>query len=278
MQRTFTVSGKRYDMLLQPAYVQSGKARPIARFPGVREELVEFVIYKLAMEGGYFTRDGDGQSTTDSFTLFTTLYQIHEELKLHGRAGDKSKTYSYDQIREALEVLAKTTIHLSSADQEDLIFSPIADFGFFGARRKPADLARNATVYIRFNSLISKSILARKWRQINYTSVMASHAFLVRWFRRMLSLRFVYAGPNTTFNIKLSTLIENSGVSLYDRLSDNLKQVEAALAAMPDVVARHVVQREWTTNAVDRQGPRSRRRQDHHPASVSVHRRADHHQ
>ena len=241
-------------MMLQPAYVQKGKDRPRAKFPGVREELVEFVIFKLAVQSGCFTYDTDSEPKSDNFTLFTTLYQIHEELKNHGRAEPKSKTYSYDQIKEALEVLAKTTVHLTTDDQEDMIFSPIADFGFFGKGRSPDELPRTGTVYIRFNSLISKSILSRKWRQIDYDSVMQSQTFLVRWLRKTLSLRFTYAAPTTSFNLKLSTLIENSGISAYGRLSDNLKYVETALSEMPDVVARYTIERKFAPNPSNGKG------------------------
>lgn len=33
------------------------------------------------MDKGYFTDSGDGSASSDSFVLFTTLHQIHEELK-----------------------------------------------------------------------------------------------------------------------------------------------------------------------------------------------------
>ena len=74
---------------------------------------------------------------------------------------------------------------------------------------------------------------------------MSADKYLVRWLRKMLSLRFVQAAPNKSFNIKLSTIIENSGVSLYARLSDNLKQVEQALNAMKDMVARYTIEKSY---------------------------------
>lgn len=67
----------------------------------------------------------------------------------------------------------------------------------------------------------------------------------MRWLRKILGLRFTYAAPNKTFNIKLSTIIENSGISLYGRMSDNLKAVEQALAAMRDIVDRFAIEREF---------------------------------
>lgn len=74
-----------------------------------------------------------------------------------------------------MEVLAKTKVHLKSTDSgDDLVFSPIADFGYFNdksAHSKHPDAAK-ATVYIRFNTLISQAILARSWRQINYDRII----------------------------------------------------------------------------------------------------------
>ncbi len=77
---------------------------------------------------------------------------------------------------------------------------------------------------------------------------MSADKYLVRWLRKMLSLRFVQAAPNKSFNIKLSTIIENSGVSLYARLSDNLKQVEQALGAMEDMVARYTIEKSYAVH------------------------------
>lgn len=150
-----------------------------------------------------------------------------------------------------MQVLAKTKIHLTAEDGDDLVFSPIADFGYFSDKtaRDPANRdAAKSTVYVRFNSLISQAILSRSWRQINYDRIIGADMYLVRWLRKMLGLRFTYAAPNKTFNIKLSTIIESSGVTLCQRLSDNLKQVEQALRAMSDVIDRYVVEKDFTVH------------------------------
>ena len=206
---------------------------------------------KLATDSGYFTAGGNGRSSSDSFVLFTSIHQISEQLKRRGDARAKSKSYSYEQIREGLEVLAKTKLHLrSEADRDDLVFSPIADLGHFSDKIN-RDAARG-TIYIRFNALISQAILARSWRQINYERIMDADTYLVRWLTKRLSLRFTYAGLSKTFNIKLSSIIEGSGITLYARMSDNLKLVERSLASMPEIVDRYTVQKELVRN--DRAG------------------------
>ena len=150
-------------------------------------------------------------------------------------------------------MLAKAKVHLrSEGDDSDLIFSPIADYGQFNDKTGK-DIAKG-TVYIRFNSLISQAILARSWRQINYARIIGADIYLVRWLTKMLGLRFTYAAPNKSFNIRLSTIIESSGVSLCARLSDNLKQVQQALAAMTEVVARYTVTKDFMVHGTTGRG------------------------
>lgn len=161
-------------------------------------------------------------------------------------------------------MLAKTKIHLrcESTDatlgvDDEIIFSPIADLGLFSkadGHKDRKSATPNATLYIRFNSLISQAILARSWRQINYDRIMGADQYLVRRLNKMLGLRFVYAAPNKTFNINLSTIIESSGVTLRDRLSDNLKAVEHALATMTDVVDRYTIEKDFGVHGTTGKG------------------------
>ena len=134
------------------------------------------------------------------------------------------------------------------------MFSPISDFGFFNKDKRADPQGSRATIYIKFNSLISKSILAKKWRQINYESVIEERNYLSRRLRKMLGLKFTYASPNKSFNINLSTLIENSGISLYERMSDNLKYASSVLAGMTDIIARHNIEKKFAVHPVTKKG------------------------
>jgi hypothetical protein len=247
LRREFTYKDKRYKFTIAPAYIEKPGGQLRAEFPGVKEELLELVLMKLAVDKGYFTAArGDGPAQ-DSFVLFTSIHQISEELKRRGKKTAKSKSYSYAQIREGLQVLAKTKMHLrSETDDHDLVFSPIAEMGYFSDKAVRDGIT--GTVYIRFNTLITQAILARSWRQINYNRLMDTDAYLRRWLTKRLSLRFSYASPNKSYNIKLSSIIEGSGISLYDRLSDNLKLVERTLGQMTDIVQRYHVEKQFVRN------------------------------
>jgi hypothetical protein len=80
IRRHFVSDKKAYRMLLEPAYIEQKDGSHKASFPGAKEELIEFIIYKLAVESGYFYNGSGDNKKTDNFVLLTSLYKIHDEL------------------------------------------------------------------------------------------------------------------------------------------------------------------------------------------------------
>jgi hypothetical protein len=99
--REFVCKGIPYKVVLMPARIQTETGDYMDYFPGKREELVEDALRKIMSDiQGVFLDDAAG-------TTFT-LYQLQTELKNRGHS------YSYDQLKESLEILAKTDIELKS--------------------------------------------------------------------------------------------------------------------------------------------------------------------
>ena len=82
--------------------------------------------------------------------------------------------------------------------------------------------------------------MAKSWRVIDYNSVLGDEAYLSRWFRKMLGLKFTYASENRSFNLRLSTIINLSGISPYKNIRDNLAYVKRILNAM-DIISKIAV-------------------------------------
>ena len=55
LKREFTYKAKRYKLTLTPAYIERADGTLRAEFPGVKEEILELILTKLAMDKGYFT-------------------------------------------------------------------------------------------------------------------------------------------------------------------------------------------------------------------------------
>lgn len=68
-------------------------------------EFVEYALHKLAVSDGFFEQDENKQP--DQFSLVITFYQLREELIRMG------KSYSYEQIKDAISVLAGLRYELS---------------------------------------------------------------------------------------------------------------------------------------------------------------------
>lgn len=100
LKREFTYQSKRYKLTLAPAYIDKPNGDLRAEFPGVKEEVLEWVLMKLAIDKGYFTDGGDGRPTSDSFVLFTSIHRTAEELKKRGSNREKAKAYLCAPVRK----------------------------------------------------------------------------------------------------------------------------------------------------------------------------------
>ena len=243
IEKVYEHKEKAYTLEIKPATVKQKGGKYKAIFPGVREEIIEFVIFKLAIEQGYFhAGEGGDNRQTDNYTVFTTVYEIQQELKK--RHGAKNASYNHTQIIEALTVLKETNFSIRGASKEDSYkFSPFVEFGHVNKGEGIDRSGRNTTIYIKLNSLVAKAILAKSWRQIAYNDILQDDSYLGRWFRKLLGLRFTYAEfGRTSYNIKLSTIINLSGISPYERVQDNLKYVKRTLEGLDIVGAVKIEQ------------------------------------
>lgn len=99
-----------YTLDISPANItvidkETGKSQKKAFYKTVIAEFVEHALHKLSITEGFFLNND--QVTTDDFGLVTTLYKVREELKRMG------KSYSYQQIREGISILAGLRYELS---------------------------------------------------------------------------------------------------------------------------------------------------------------------
>ncbi len=129
LRRHFSYKGADCELILAPAYIKQKDGSLKAQFPGVREEIIEFVLLKLATRDSFLNENEKDADKRTSFTLKTTLYQIRKELEHIETTRGKSRTYSYQQIRDSLFVLAKTNMEISRGNGQDIITcSPLSDF------------------------------------------------------------------------------------------------------------------------------------------------------
>jgi hypothetical protein len=92
----------------------------------------------------------------------------------------------------------------------------------------------DAKAFVRFNSLVTESIKRGSYRQLDYKKSMEYKSVISRQLHKRISHHYTQADITKPYHIKLSTIIRDFGVTEYDQLRDNFRQVEFALKEMEE--------------------------------------------
>lgn len=212
LRREFECRGRKYSLEIAPARITDGDTE-IECFPSKREEMVEDALRKMMAEGQGIFLDGEAG-------ISFTLYQLQKELKNTGHS------YSTQQIKQALTILARTSIELKSEDAEiEIYFSPIETLGFKGKNDEKQ-------TFVRFSPLVTKSIQERSFRLINYEQVMSYKSVIARLLHKRLSHHYTQASLTDPYHFLLTTVIRDFGLTKQEQLRNNQIEVEKALEEM----------------------------------------------
>jgi hypothetical protein len=213
IERKFECRGKSYTIKIDPAKVEDADGEARDYYLSKREELVEDALRKLMIDKKSIMLDGEAG-------VCFTLYQLREELK------HKGHSLSYDQLKEALEVLKKVDIEIESEDKEvRFFFSPIETLGLKGK-------GSETQTFVRFSPLVTESIRQGTFRLINYDKVMSYRSVIARQLHKRMSHHFIQASLTETYEILLTTVIRDFGLTLQKRIQQNLVEVENAVEEM----------------------------------------------
>lgn len=209
--REFRCSGERYSVTIQPAWVrvknEAGKEIWKTAFPREREELVETVLRKIAVNGG--TRLFNGVGGVE----FTTS-QIRKEL---ARCGHR---LSGSEIRMSLEILSgtKISLHINGRELNEHILPKLWI----------AEQGKKEGCYATFNSLVEESLRAVNYRLMNYDKLITLKSFLARTLYKKMVNEFTYAGAGKIWHITQSVVQDDAGIEGYKDPSKNAAMFKAA--------------------------------------------------
>ncbi len=209
IKREFVCRNVKYKLVISPAFIEEADGFR-AYFPGKREELVEDALRKLMTEDSALYLEEEA-------SLAFTLYQLQKELAAH------KHTYDYAQLKESLEILAKTNIEIESEDKSaKLIFSPIEMLGLSGQNGE-------TQTYVKFSNLLTRSINEGTYRLFNYEKVMSYDSVIARQLHKRMAHHYVQASFTEKYEILLSTVIRDFGLTKQKRIQQNLQKVEASI-------------------------------------------------
>lgn len=221
LEREFECRGTKYKITVAPAVIKDRDGVNRYYYPSKREELVEDALRRLATtESGVFL--------DDQAAVTFTLYQLQQELKKNGH------DYNIRQLKDALFICNRTNITVTTEDGKAVLGSSMFETVGLQTREDWKGTGTKTKAFVRFNSLVTDGIKNGAFRQLDYEKAMAYNSVIARQLHKRLSHHFTQSSVATRYEIKLSTLIRDFGITAYAWISQNLRDVETALNEMKE--------------------------------------------
>lgn len=230
IEREFEYASQPYKIRLLPAQVRNPDGSERFVFPGEREQLVEDVIRRLAVEANRLQLE-NGQ---DSVQISFSLYELRQELRR------VRHTLAIDEIREALEILHRSAFEVTKLGTKKPMISATA----FPVLLMANSAEIGSKHILQFNPLVAEGLRRLKFRQIDYERLMTLKTGPARWLYKRMVQRFTQAGPMEAYEILATTIARDSGMTLLSRTRDTLRKVDRSVEALVEAgivesVTRH---------------------------------------
>ena len=230
LKRQFECKQTKYRIEIAPAVITDRDGVERYYYPSKREELVEDALRRLATtEKGVFLDDRAG--------VTFTLYQLQQELKRTGHS------YSIKELKDALLICNRTNITVTTEDGKAVLSSSMFETLGLQTREDWKGTGQKTKAFVRFNSLVSESIKSGEFRQLDYEKAMSYGSVIARQLHKRMSHHFTQSSLTTRYEIKLSTIIRDFGLTAYAWISQNLRDVENALKEMveKDIILSYTI-------------------------------------
>ncbi|NPD69844.1 plasmid replication protein (plasmid) [Lichenicola cladoniae] len=214
IERDFSFDGKRYRITMKPTQIILSDKTEVERYLGEREQIVEEVIRRLASNRNRLRLHGENK-----IRFVFTVYEVQEEL------ARVKHTYSRDEIREAITLLAEVRLKIESLDERRAAFLSAAAFPVMGMRRAQED---DSETFVEFNPLVADAIKMLSFEQVSYELLMKVRDPVARWLLKRLHTKI----SNTNEPIQLMDATEirrDSGMPVWKKSRDMLRRVSSAV-------------------------------------------------
>jgi len=213
---TFKYNQRSFTVKIRPARMTAADGKDIEFYPSAREELVEEALRKIAAEQGY------GFHASEESGVAFTLYMLRKELQA------RQHTLSYQEIVEALDVMAGCHIEIHTADSTGDYQAPIL-VGLIRVNRNKYREDPKDKWIAYFNPLVTRSITSVTYRQYNYHKMMSHTTQLARWLHKRLAHNYVNASTMIPYNILYSTIEQDSGLLQYSEIRQSVRKLDESI-------------------------------------------------
>jgi hypothetical protein len=223
IKREFPFGEDLYKVTVTPARITDSEGNERDVLPGEREQLVEDVVRKFAAERLFL-------GSQNEVTAVFSVYAIQKELSRHHH------TFSRQEIKEALEILNKSTIEITRiVDPKSRKPKPVLSAAAFPVLTFRDENDYESQASVQLNPLVAQGIKALVYEQVNYDWMMKIKGQLPRWVFKNVSLMLADTEANrNTVEIRASDIGNSSG-SNWQRSRQMLGEVTKAIQKLKDL-------------------------------------------
>ena len=224
LERNFIFKEKKYHITILPAKIKDSKTGITKEYyPSKREEIIEDVLKKMAFQGR-------GVYFDELFGLMFSLREVEQELTKHGHG------YKREEIKQAIIINSRATLSVVSDDNEIQLESHFFETAILGQRvQKGNNTSNEQYTLVRFNPLVTKSIKEKSIRNVNIDTCLKYNSPLARYLHKRISHNFQPDRDGMrAFRMKLSTIVNDSGMHKNETLRKDFEEVKDALDEMKD--------------------------------------------
>lgn len=252
INRTFKSRGVSYALKIKPAVVERKKGdevESVMLYPGPREEIIEEVLRKLAVQGNLGVADN---RDVNALGVYFTVNQLRKEL------ARTNHTYSAREVLEALDVMSSSLLEVSTgrgSDKDAYRGNLLSSLAL--RTRKDYLQDGSAKCFATFHPLVQHAIRTQQFRMYDYSTSMKIRSDLGRYMFKRMSHYWVQASPDHPYQFKLVSFLESSPRGLSPQMKDNMRAIRQALTSLAD---QDVILAEWSEVMI--KNPQDRRKTD----------------
>lgn len=223
LERTFTLAGNVYQVMVRPARFKDRQGIESERYPGERERLVEWVIRRIAA-----MRNRISLNAKDEVNVSFSIHEVRTELARTGHA------YNFYEITEALQILHLSTVEITKMDtgpdgtaKERVISASTFPQLAFSNRSK-----ENAKSKVQLNWLATQALKHLDFRQMNYEVVMGMRGPIERWIYTRLNHDVLYHRMHPHVHVIYASEVID-GAAMSNKVPRNaIKRVTEAMESL----------------------------------------------
>ena len=231
LRRSFLFRDAEYTLRIAPAILERGKG-DIGMYPGIREELVFRAILHMAVQQHVALQTNADKDGNLMISAAFTLSQLRKHLRKSGHE------FPIAELDEALLVSRLASYDLRQDGDSTRALMSSGLFMLYSAYDQDLeardDSGEKSYRYVVFNPLITRSILEKTFRAINYERLMSLNSPVARWIYERISHNYTQAVRNSAtlkngYTLSLETVLRESGITAEKRVRDSINAVRKAL-------------------------------------------------